>query len=355
MDAPPVQYVETRDGYMLAYCVAGEGVPFVYLPGPISHIHLFWRTPGAFRMLYERLAARFNLITYDSRGMGSSTRYLKPTHRSVDFEIDLETIVEHLGLQHFVLMAQSNFGRVAMNYAARNPARVMALVLRNTDIGDDPSDTSFKPDMMETLASSNWELYLETTVRTGWRPEDPAVAKRLVREAITQSDWLVRTRAWHSYSAREAVETLRLPMLLISSGTGALQSTEQVSSYIASRIPGARLAIFDDDGGGLFSRTPELPPAIPLIEDIVREASEHVATEPADQTPDGLSHREIEVLRLLASGKSNQAIADELVISLNTVRRHVSNIFDKTGSANRAQAAVSLSRSRLRLNTQDHC
>jgi DNA-binding NarL/FixJ family response regulator len=54
----------------------------------------------------------------------------------------------------------------------------------------------------------------------------------------------------------------------------------------------------------------------------------------------GLSSREVEVLRLVAAGKSNQEIADELVISLNTVRRHVSNIFDKTGVANRAQATA---------------
>ncbi len=53
-----------------------------------------------------------------------------------------------------------------------------------------------------------------------------------------------------------------------------------------------------------------------------------------------LSVREIEVLRLVATGKSNQQIADELVISLNTVRRHVSNIFDKTGVANRTEAAA---------------
>jgi DNA-binding NarL/FixJ family response regulator len=53
-----------------------------------------------------------------------------------------------------------------------------------------------------------------------------------------------------------------------------------------------------------------------------------------------LSEREQEVLRLLASGCSNQEIADELVISLNTVRRHVSNIFDKTGAVNRAQATA---------------
>jgi DNA-binding NarL/FixJ family response regulator len=55
---------------------------------------------------------------------------------------------------------------------------------------------------------------------------------------------------------------------------------------------------------------------------------------------DGLSEREIEVLRLLAQGKSNAQIADELVISQNTVIRHVSNIFAKIGVDNRAQAAV---------------
>jgi DNA-binding NarL/FixJ family response regulator len=52
-----------------------------------------------------------------------------------------------------------------------------------------------------------------------------------------------------------------------------------------------------------------------------------------------LSSREIEVLRLLAAGKSNQQIADELMISPFTVNRHVSNIYAKTGVANRAEAA----------------
>ena len=39
-----------------------------------------------------------------------------------------------------------------------------------------------------------------------------------------------------------------------------------------------------------------------------------------------LSRREMEVLRLLAAGRSNQQIADELVVSLNTVKRHVTHI-----------------------------
>jgi len=55
--------------------------------------------------------------------------------------------------------------------------------------------------------------------------------------------------------------------------------------------------------------------------------------------PDRLTAREVEVLRLLAGGKSNREIADALVISYNTVERHISHIFAKTGVANRVEAA----------------
>jgi DNA-binding CsgD family transcriptional regulator len=53
-----------------------------------------------------------------------------------------------------------------------------------------------------------------------------------------------------------------------------------------------------------------------------------------------LSPRELEVLRLVAAGKSNQAIATELVISDRTVERHVSNIFLKLGVGSRTAAAA---------------
>jgi len=51
-----------------------------------------------------------------------------------------------------------------------------------------------------------------------------------------------------------------------------------------------------------------------------------------------LSERELEVLRLLASGASNQEIAEELSIALTTARKHVSNIIGKLGVTNRTQA-----------------
>lgn len=54
--------------------------------------------------------------------------------------------------------------------------------------------------------------------------------------------------------------------------------------------------------------------------------------------PGGLSAREVEVLSLLAEGRSNNDIAGSLVLSHHTVGRHVSNIFDKIHAANRAEA-----------------
>ena len=63
--------------------------------------------------------------------------------------------------------------------------------------------------------------------------------------------------------------------------------------------------------------------------------------------PDALSQRKIEVLRLLATGKSNRDIADVLYISLSTVASHVRHILTKTGCANRTEAAAYALRCKL--------
>jgi len=52
----------------------------------------------------------------------------------------------------------------------------------------------------------------------------------------------------------------------------------------------------------------------------------------------GISKREHEVLALISKGLSNQEIADKLFVSLNTVKTHSSNIFQKLGVSRRTQA-----------------
>ena len=92
--------------------------------------------------------------------------------------------------------------------------------------------------------------------------------------------------------------------------------------------------------------------AAPLVRDITilaghaRIALEDEATEGATSAvhdprrPLGLTAREAEVIRLLAIGRTNQEIADELFLSRKTASVHVSNILGKLGVSNRVQAAA---------------
>jgi len=67
--------------------------------------------------------------------------------------------------------------------------------------------------------------------------------------------------------------------------------------------------------------------------DTVRVPSQEGLIEP-------LTERELEVLRLMCAGYSNQRIADEMIVSVNTIKKHTSNIYGKLGVGNRAQAVL---------------
>ena len=58
------------------------------------------------------------------------------------------------------------------------------------------------------------------------------------------------------------------------------------------------------------------------------------------ETEHDLTERELEVLRLIATGATNREIADELFISEGTVKNHVSNILSRLGLRDRIQAAI---------------
>ena len=71
-------------------------------------------------------------------------------------------------------------------------------------------------------------------------------------------------------------------------------------------------------------------------------ASPQLGRDPA--APPGLAEpltgRELEVLRLLAAGRSNQRIGHDLVVALDTVKKHVTHILGKLGAADRTQAGA---------------
>jgi LuxR family transcriptional regulator, maltose regulon positive regulatory protein len=59
---------------------------------------------------------------------------------------------------------------------------------------------------------------------------------------------------------------------------------------------------------------------------------------PTLQLPEPLSERELEVLQLMAVGKSNQEIARELFVSAGTIKTHIKNIYRKLDTRNRTRA-----------------
>lgn len=97
-------------------------------------------------------------------------------------------------------------------------------------------------------------------------------------------------------------------------------------------------AVHDEDGAEM-----ELDAARGVFQELgaaVDLARMDSLSAPSGATAGGLTAREIEVLRLIATGRTNHAIAIDLVISDKTVARHVSNIFDKLGVSSRAAATA---------------
>ena len=98
-------------------------------------------------------------------------------------------------------------------------------------------------------------------------------------------------------------------------------------------------ALGDEDGAALeFEAARAAFEALGATPELARADAFSGRAEPAETH--GLSPRELEVLRLLASGRTNRDIAAELVVSENTVARHVQNIFAKLGVSSRTAATA---------------
>jgi len=95
------------------------------------------------------------------------------------------------------------------------------------------------------------------------------------------------------------------------------------------------LAILENLAGREWPYLHELLAAFPNPPD--RAAKQ---TEPCEGLVEPLTARELEVLRLISRGLSNQEIADQLVVTLNTIKKHNYSIFQKLGVTNRAQAIL---------------
>jgi DNA-binding CsgD family transcriptional regulator/pimeloyl-ACP methyl ester carboxylesterase len=325
MDAPPVQYVTTSDGFRIAYGVSGSGTPLLFLPGSFYHVQLAWQFPGLESWL-RGLAERFQLIQLDPRGTGMSSRDVGEGHSRAHYQRDIEAVLQWLQPGPFLLLAASSGVDIAVDYALAHPENVTALLLGTS------GTSKVNTPMFEMLPAADWEVFLYSIVPRTRSREEASKIVELTKQASDQRNFFLRRRVLYAPGEiEEALARLETPPLVMHARDYALTPVEEGMKI--AQHSGGRLVLIDGaDPWG------DAEQGIRAIEAFLDEIPSRQGTR--SQLSEGLSARELEVMRLLAGGKSNAQIADELVISRNTVRRHVSNIFDKTGVANRAQAAI---------------
>jgi pimeloyl-ACP methyl ester carboxylesterase len=267
------------------------------------------------------------VVRYDLRGMGSSDRNPKDLSSPARL-LDLEAVVERTGIEKFVLAGRDVSCATAVSYAILHPSRVSALILLSAFTLGGPRYRS-NPNaqtvvQIQKLAEQDWPFLALTiaNLELGFVNSDMARKMAGAFANATSSDVWAATR--------EVSEKIDLTHLLPRVKVPALVVHEKLFPYVtidlcrevAGGIAGAQLVSAAD-----------VDEQLEAIDGFLRRNAGAIL-------PDGLSTREAQILHLIASGKRNPQIADDLVISLNTVTRHISNIFAKTGLANRTEAAV---------------
>jgi DNA-binding NarL/FixJ family response regulator len=112
-----------------------------------------------------------------------------------------------------------------------------------------------------------------------------------------------------------------------------------VSQKLVASMPNARLVLAEGKSTALFGE--DLPSITETIEAFLQETSAPAVQHTVPDVPDAnFTGREMEILRLVSTGKHNREIADELGVSVHTVDRHLANIFSKIGAHNRVEAAT---------------
>jgi DNA-binding CsgD family transcriptional regulator/pimeloyl-ACP methyl ester carboxylesterase len=337
MDAPPVQYV-LNDGWSIAYAVTGEGPTVVIVPALMQHLELWWHPGSIWCAFLEGIAAHFHLVQYDFRGEGMSQRGVLPDLSPDDQLADLEAVIDRLGLDRFILFGGRS--EVAVAYAIRHPERVAGLILWNARVDNHASPMG----MLAELAAKDWSACLDMIARLVAEATESSTAKQLIAGCINQEDFLILAKLVTEQNLQNEAPLVGVPCLLLAARANAWSfGTEEGSKKLAALLPNARLALFDDAGAGCIGVQGSSPRALPIIEAFAAEIERHGRLQPPTDVVslrDGLSARETEVLRLIAAGRSNAQIAEALVISPNTVGRHVSNIFGKLDVANRTEATA---------------
>ena len=342
-----VRFCSAPDGTRLAYALHGRGAPLVRTATWLTHLEFDWQSP-VWRHWLEGLADGHTVLRYDERGCGLSDRDVEDVSLEARLA-DLEAVIDAAGMEHIALLGISQGGPLAIAFAARHPERVSHLVLFATfargRLMRDPSPADREQaHLMESLIRMGWGQGLPafrrlfTTLFIPGANEEQMEWFDELQRLTTDAETAVRIR--HARNRDEVTDDAKrvaCPTLVIHPRDDALVPFAE-GRLVATLIPGARFVALESRNHILLADEPAWPQFRTEVRNFLGPAE--VATPAA--LPD-LSHRELEVLALVAVGLSNEEVAARLYLSVRTVERHLSNIYAKlrvSGKAARAAAAA---------------
>jgi class 3 adenylate cyclase len=272
---PRIQYAKTADGVSIAFWTLGEGTPLVHLPLLFSHVQMEWQIPEC-RRWYDSLAENRKLIRYDYRGCGLSERNV--TDLSLDtMVLDVEAVVDRLGLEKFALLGLQHSGPLAIAYAARHPERVSHLILwcayaRASDWVRSPHVPSVRG-----LMDKDWAFFAEAAAHSllGWSAGEPARRyAALITDSVTpEFAQAVVVPALNELDVAPLLPQVKSPTLVLH--RRQYGSPVDVASGLASGIPDARLLLLEGESGAPYLGDTEA--VLTAIDEFLGEGDKPVA------------------------------------------------------------------------------
>jgi pimeloyl-ACP methyl ester carboxylesterase/DNA-binding CsgD family transcriptional regulator len=337
---PTISFATASDGVRIAWAAVGSGPTLVHLPGvPFSNLEAEWRIP-VLRRAFERMAARIRFIQYDGRGTGRSQR--DPVDLSFDAHLrDLEAVLHDANVGPAVLLGFYHSATHAIAYADRHPERVAGLILfGGSTRGWNPMSGAGTQALL-SLIEQDWNTFVESAAHAwlGWPKDDEGrLAADWFRTSTSPAIARETMRVASGVDVTAEAGRLRCPVLILHRQDATVISLA-MSEELADAIPTARLEILPGRSASLFFESTDAI-ADRLIAFTLRPAGGAAPAERPARGPGDLTPRELEVLRLLATGASNGSIAADLGLSVNTVERHVTNVYRKLEVTSRAEATA---------------
>jgi DNA-binding CsgD family transcriptional regulator len=232
----------------------------------------------------------------------------------------------------------------AIAWAARHPERVRGLIFFGGSIRHWDAMRGAGTLALLSLIERDWDTFVESATHAwlGWPAgEEGRLAADVFRTATSPVVAKATIQAAGEIDVTGEIGLVRCPALVLHRADAQVIPLDE-SEELARALPAGRLEIMPGSSATLFFEDPaSVVDRIAAFVHDPHSGPDH-GRKRARRThgSSGLSPRELEVLRLLAGGETNGQIAVGLGISINTVERHVVNVYRKIDARGRADATA---------------